>query len=129
MKTKDIIIIVLLLSVAGLCYLVGYRTGAQRETQKGDLRFLISVHNGLYQAAERGDLQKIQSDLGIVILGEVRTYENRFGADTAANGFARRFAEAQTIAQQVESRLVPVSSILTNLPHTSNATVTVEKDR
>jgi len=129
MKAKDIVIIALLLAVAGLCYFLGYRTGAQRETQKSELRFLISLHNGLYRAAQRGDFQKIQSTLGIVLLGETRSYEHQFGVETGTNGFARRFAEAQTIARQVESQLVPASSILTNFSHTPDAKVTVETEK
>jgi|ERR1035437_6778633 hypothetical protein len=126
---KNIAIIILSLALAVVCYFLGYRTGAQRETLRGDARFLISVHDALYHSAESGDLQKIQSTLGMVLLGEVRTYRHQFGDDSGTNGFAKRFADAKVIADRVESQLVPISSILTNLPHTPDAKVTVTKEK
>ena len=129
MKAKDIVIIALLLALAVVSYFLGCWTGAQRETSKGDARFLISVHQALYHSAESGDLQKIQSTLGMVLLGEVRTYQQHFGNETGTNGFAKRFTDAKSIADRVQSQLVPVSSILTNLPHTPDVKITVTKEK
>lgn len=129
MKAKDIVIVVLLLALAVVSYFLGRRTVAQRETSKGDARFLILVHQALYHSAESGDLQKIQSTLGVVLLGEVRTYQHQFGDETGTNSFAKRFADAKRIAARMESQLAPVSSILTNVSHTPDAKITVTKEK
>jgi len=129
MKAKDIIIIALLLTLAVVGYFLGFQRGSRLETLKGEARFRISVHQALYHSAESGDLQKIQSTLGMILLGEVRRYQHQFGDETSTNSFGKRFADAKLIADRVESQLVPVSVILTNFPHTPDAKITITKEK
>jgi hypothetical protein len=126
---KNITIIVLSLLLAASTYYLGYMTGARREVLRSDARFRIVVHDALYHSAERGDLQKIQSTLGMVLLGEVRAYEYEFGDETGTNSFAKHYVDAKAIADKEESQLVPISSILTNFPHTPDAKITVGGDK
>jgi hypothetical protein len=126
---KNITIIVLSLLLAASTYYLGYMAGARREVLRSDARFRIAVHDGLYHSAEQGDLRKIQSTLGMVLLGEVRAYQYEFGDETGTNSFAKRYTDAKAIADRVESTLVPISSILTNFPHTPDAKVTIEKEK
>jgi hypothetical protein len=126
---KNITIIVLALLLAASTYYLGYMTGTRREVLKSDARFRISVHDALYHSAESGDLQKIHSTLGMVLLGEVRTYQYEFGDETGTNYFAKRYEDAKAIADRVESTLVTISSILTNVPHTPDAKITFEKQK
>ena len=129
MKVKDIIIIALLLAVAVLCF----HAGTQRAVRKKDSAFRLITDKAMYEAAERGDLQKIKSSFGILVLSDVRDYERRFGAPTGTNRLARDFAQAQIIAQKVESQLVPISSIATNISIISNigsnVTITVKTEK
>jgi hypothetical protein len=126
---KNITIMVLALFLAASTYYLGYMTGARRAVLQSDARFRISVHDALYHSAEQGDLRKIHSTLGIVLLGEVRTYQYEFGDETGTNSFAKHYADAKAIADQVESTLVPLGSIITNFPHTVDAKVTIEKEK
>jgi hypothetical protein len=118
---------VLLLVVAALCYIVGYRTGTQRIDQQKDADFRLIVDKAMYEAAQRGDLQKVQSSYSILLLSDVRDYERRFGAPSGTNRLARDFAAAQVMAKQIESRLVPISSIAAKLG--SNVTFQAEPER
>ena len=109
MKTKDIII-ALLIALAVTTYFLGFRSGQVRDAQMREARVRLIMNVGLYEAAERGDIQKVQRDLGIFILGQTRTFEREFGEPSGTDSFAPRFARAQTIATQVESRLVRFDS-------------------
>ena len=133
MKAKDIIIILLLLAVAVLCYAVGYRTGAQRTDQRKEAEFRLIMDKAMYEALSRGDLRKVHSSFSMFLLGDVRDYERRFGAPSGTNRLARDFAVAQVIAREIESQLVPISSIATNpaivSKFGSNITITVEPER
>jgi len=126
---KDITIIVLALLWAASTYYLGYMTGARREVLRSDARFLLSVHDAMYHSAEQGDVRKLQDNLGMVLLGEVRAYQFEFGDETGTNSFARRYQDAKAIADRVQSTLVPLSSIITNLPHTPDAEVTIGKEK
>ncbi len=128
MKAKDIIIVVLLLALTVVSYFLGFQRGERLKSQKSDARFRIAIHRALYHSAERGDLQKIQSTLGMVLLGEVRSYEYLFGDETGTNSFARSYADAKLIADRVQSQLVPISSVLTNIPHMPGAKITITKE-
>ena len=110
MKAKDITIIVLLLALAVASYFQGYRNGQLRDIEMREARARLSMNLRLYDAAQRGDLPKLQRDLGMFILGQTRTFEERYGAPRSGDSFAERFAYAQTIATQVESRLVRFDS-------------------
>jgi hypothetical protein len=122
MKSKNIVIVALLLTI--IC--LGFWIKAERQTLKDELRFQIALNDALCHLAEKGDLQKIQPNLRMELLGAVRLYERQFGDETGTNSFARHFADAKTIADQEESQLVPISSILTNFPFTPDAKITLE---
>ncbi len=129
MKVKDFVIIGLLLVLAVVSYFLGYRTGAHREALRGDARFRVALLAATYHSAESGNFQKVKSNLGMALLIEVRSYQHQFGEETGTNNFAKRFAEAKSIADRVESQLVPISSILTNVPHSPDVKITVTKEK
>lgn len=129
MKAKDAVIVVALLALAAVSYVLGYRNGQLRDVEMREARARLGMSLHLYQVAEQGDLEKLRRDLGMVILGQTRTFERQFGDPAGTNAFVQRFQRAQAIAAQVESQLVPVSSILTNFPHTPDAKVTVGGER
>ena len=104
MRAKDIIIAVLLLVVAVLCFFVGYHTGAQRVERRNEAEFRLIVDKAMYEAAQRGDLQKLQSSFSIILLSDVRDYERRFGAPSGTNRFARDFVAAQSMALSIEKQ-------------------------
>ena len=120
MKNK-IVIIVLLLALA----VVSYNNFARRNFEMREARGRLGLNLQIYEEAQRGDLQAVQSHLGMLILGQTRTYQQQYGVPTGTDSFAQKFAVAQAIGTQVESNLVPMSSILTNLPHTSDAKITI----
>jgi hypothetical protein len=128
MKSKNTVIVALLLTI--IC--LGFWIRAERQTLKDELRFQIALNDALCRLTEKGDFQKIdlqniRPDLRMELLGAVRLYERQFGDETGTNSFARHFADAKAIANQEESQLVPISSILTNLPHTPDAKITLEQ--
>lgn len=125
MKAKDITIIALLLIIAVLCFWLGRRVGAQRERERQEAEFRITLGLSNYQIAKEGDLERLKSRMDILLLGSVRDYERRFGEPSGTNRFARDFAAARGLAQTIESQLVPVSSIATNL----GSSVTIESER
>jgi hypothetical protein len=125
-KAKDIVIIVLLLALAVLSYVLGYRSGLLRDAQIRQARGRLNWNLTLYEKAERGDLRALTNHLGMIILGQTREFEKEFGVPTGTNYFVERFSKPQGIAARVESTLVPIGSILTNFPHTPDAKVTVE---
>ena len=115
---KPSVIVVSALAAAAASGALGYWLGAhqEREVLGNHLRLNIAVNDALYHSAERGDSRQIQRVLGNVLLGDVRNYEDRFGAPAGTNGFARQFADAQIIANRVEKLPGPKSSPLTNSP-------------
>lgn len=124
MKVKDTIIVVLLLIIALLCFVTGYHMGAQRKDEQQEARFRLIVDKAIYEAAQRNNLQKVQSSSSILLLGDVRNYERRFGAPGGTNRFDRDFASAEILAQHIESQLVPISSITNSLP--TNMTLKID---
>ena len=110
MKAKDVIIIVLLLATVWF----GYCIESQRASQQKEARFRLMTDKAMYEAAQHGDLQKVQSTFSIFLLSDVRNYEQRFGAPSGTNHFAHDFFEAQIMASNIENQLVPISSIATN---------------
>ena len=128
---KNIAIIVLLLALvltvfalASACYSLGYRNGVLRDFEAREARGRLGINLTIYKEAEHGDIQAVQLHLGMVILGQTRIYEQQYGVPTGTNSFAQKFAAAQAIASQVESNLVPVSSIFG-----SNVTITAEPQK
>lgn len=124
MKAKDIIIIALLLSLAVVSYFLGLQRGERLELSKGDARFRISLYQALYHEAESGDLRHIQSTVGMVLRGEVRSYQHQFGDNSGMSSFAKLFADAKLIADHVDSQLVPISSVMPD----AKMTFTKDKD-
>jgi hypothetical protein len=120
MKTRDIAILILLFLAAGFCFW----SAAQRSKSREDAKFRILSEEEMYEATETAylegvrstniDLQKIHSTLSIMLLGDVRNYERRFGVPSGTNFWAKKFTSAQVVANQIEATLVPISSILTN---------------
>lgn len=129
MKAKDIIITIVLLvlvfTLASVCYSLGYRNGALRDFEMHRARGRLAADLLIYEEAQRGDLQAVRDHLGIVILGQTRTYEQAYGVPKGTDSFAQKFLAAQAIASRTESNLVPITAILTNFPHTPDAKVTV----
>ena len=128
MKTKDVIIIALLLAIAVLAYTVGFRDGQRKNDELRSARARLGLNLNLYRTAQSGDLAKVVSDLGVVILAQTRTFEREFDDPTSSNAFGSGFTNAQAIAAQVERRMVPMSSLLTNFPHSPDAKVTVGRE-
>ena len=126
---KNIVIIVLSLALAVVSYLLGWRNVSLRDFEAREARGRLGLDLVIYQELERGEFQRAKEHLGMVILGQTRIYELQYGLPTGTNSFAQKFATAQAIASQVERNLVPVSSILTNFPHTPDAKVTVGGDK
>lgn len=125
MKAKDLIIIFSLVVIAVLCFWLGSMVGAQRERERQEAQFRITVDLSSYQIAAEGNVERLKGRMGILLLGSVRDYERRFGEPSGTNRFARDFATAQGLAQTIESQLVPVSSIATSVG--SNVTIRVER--
>ena len=126
---KNIVVIVLSLVLAVACYLLGWSNVSIRDLQAREARGRLGLDLAIYQQLERGEFQRAKANLGLVILGQTRVYEQQYGVPTGTNWFAEKFAQAQTIASRVETNLVPVSSILTNLPHTPDAKITFDKQK
>jgi hypothetical protein len=124
---KNITIIAFVMLLASATYYLGYLTGARREVRRGDAQFRVSVYDALYHSAKDGDLKKIQSTVNILLLGAVRDYQHEFGDVTGTNNFARRYADAKVIADQVESTLVPLNSITNFLPSGVKLQIEVRK--
>lgn len=110
MKAKNITIPVLLLALAIGSYVLGYRNGQRPDFERREARGRLGINLRLYDAAQSGDLPKVQRDLGMVILGQTRTFEERYGAPEIGDPFAERLEYAQLLARQVESRLVRFDS-------------------
>ena len=124
---RNIVIIVLALTLAVASYMLGWSNVSLRDHEARDAQGRLALSLGIYQLMERGDFQRAKEDMGMVVLGQTRYYEYEFGVPTGTNFWVQKFATAQAIASQVESNLVPVSSILTNFPHTPDAKITIGK--
>ena len=114
MNSKNIIITLLAVAVAVLCFFFGYRTGEVRDLQKQESEFRISVELSFYKALQRGEVQKVQNQIGIILLSETRYYEHTFGFPTGTNFFTKHFAAARELSLQIERTMVPLSSLGTN---------------
>jgi len=120
MKAKDISIVVCFLAIVVLCCFLGYRLRQQREFWRQEARFRISLNDGLYHAADRGDFQKVRSGLDAMLLEDVLVYQQQFGEDVGTNAFTRHFEDSKVIVKHIESQLVPISSIFnTNVTNTT----------
>jgi hypothetical protein len=114
-RTKFITIILAAAVAGAIGYAVGHRTGAESSVKREREGQLVLALR-LYQTAQATNWAKVQSTLGIQVLGITRDYERRFGLPAGTNSFARHFTEAKSVADAVERTLVPVGSAFTNLP-------------
>jgi len=126
---RNIVIIVLALALAVASYMLGWSNVSLRDHEAREAQGRVALSLAIYQEMERGDFERAKGHMGMVVLGETRHYEYEFGVPTGTNFFVQKFATAQAIASQIESTLVPLSSILTNVPHTPDAKITIEKQK
>jgi hypothetical protein len=126
---RNIDIIILSLALAVVSYLLGWSNISLQNLEARDARGRLGINLVIYQEMERGEFQRAKEHLGMMILGQTRIYEQQYGVPKGTNSFTQKFGTAQAIASQVESNLVPMSSILTNFPHTPDAKVTLEKQK
>src|ERR1700679_577406 len=113
---RNMVIIVLALALAVASYMLGWSNVSLRDHEAREAQGRLALSLGIYQEMERGDFQRAKGDMGIVVLGQTRYYEYEFGVPTGTNFFVQKFATAQAIASQIESTLVPISSITNQLP-------------
>lgn len=102
---RCLLIVVVALVAATIGFIGGYRTGPERERQRSDLKFRVSVWLRLYHSLEAGDTNRALADVRFVLWGDMAAYERAFGAPAGSDTFARRFAEAKAITAQVEPGL------------------------
>ena len=126
---KNIVTIVLSLALAVVSYLLGWSNVSIRDLEAREARGRLGISLAIYQEMERGEIERAKETVGLVVLAETRMYEHQYGAPTGTNSFAQKFAAAQVIASQVEGKLVPISSIVTNLPHMKDVKVTTEEEK
>ena len=93
-----------------------------RDSQMKEAKARLRIDVSLYLTLQGGDVKKAQGNLGVIILGQTRHFERTYGAPTGTNSFAKQFATAQAIAAQVETNMVPISSIF------PDAKVTVKEE-
>ena len=124
---KTIVIIVIALVVCVAAYFVGYRAGTKKSLLEQDRRGLLVLTLGMYDAAEATNWTKVRSFIDTELLGFTRDYERHFGVPSGPDSFASRFARAKTAADQIEKRMVPLSSITNSLP--PNVTIRVGEEK
>jgi hypothetical protein len=124
---RNIVIIVLALAVAVASYMLGWSNVSLRDHEAREAQGRLALSLGIYQEMERGDFQRAKGDMGVVVLGQTRYYEYEFGVPTGTNFFVQKFATAQAIASQIESTLVPISSITNQLPANMKLQIEGEK--
>ncbi len=129
MNGKLLIGVLAVLTALGITHELGRRTGMQTAIAQSEAQFRISIFHGLYLSAQKGDITNLQNNLGIFLLGEVRAYEYRFGELNGTNRFVERFREAKQIAYQVERQLIPLSSVLTNVPHSPDVKIELQREK
>jgi hypothetical protein len=126
---KCILIFVSIVLAAAVGYVVGFNTGPERERQRSEMKFRVSVGLRLYHALEAGDTNKALGDVRFVLWGDTVGYERAFGVPAGSDRFATRFAEAKTITAQVGPSLVTNAQTLAHdlkaLLATNN--ITIEK--
>ena len=79
----------------------------------------------MYKTGQYTNWAKVEDQLGLQVLALTRYYEQTYGVPTGTNSFATHFAEAEVVANQIEKQMVPLSSILTNVPHTPDVKITI----
>ncbi|MEW6305950.1 MAG: hypothetical protein AB1705_20940 [Verrucomicrobiota bacterium] len=95
-------------------YFMGYRNGANdtyRATVSGSVFYTAAMHASL----EAGNIEKMKSTLEVAMLTYTRKYQQLFPAEAAASRSALyKYASKQ--CDEIESRLVPLSSITNDFP-------------
>jgi hypothetical protein len=124
---KNVVVIVLSLVLAVASYMLGWNNVSLREHEAREAQGRLGLNLSIYRDLERGDFQRAKEHMGMVILGQTRLYEHEFGVPTGTNVFAQKFATAQLIASQIESTLVPISSITNHLPANMKLQIEGEK--
>ena len=124
---KNIAVIVLSLALAVVSYMLGWSNVSLLDHEAREARGRLGLNLTIYREMEHGDFQEAKEHLGMVILGQTRLYEHEFGVPTGTNVFVQKFATAQIIASNIESILVPISSITNHPP--SNMTLQIEGDK
>jgi hypothetical protein len=110
-----------------ICYFLGYHSGVRHVPLKNQLEGDLLIALRTYQASQATNWTKVQSTLATQVLALTRHYEQVYGAPTGTNAFARHFPEAKAMADQIERQMVPLGSVLTNVPHAAGAKVTVRQ--
>lgn len=107
-----------------LGYIAGSRSSPDWDRERSEAQARVMLDLSIYQLLQQGNVSRAQGQVSMRLLGETRDYQHLFGVPSGTDVFALRFAQANSLANQIESTLVPVSSIGTNLG--SNVTVKFE---
>jgi len=76
----------------------------------------------LYELAERGDTNQLQSKLRFLTFSSVDTYDRVLATQPVTNAaFARRLNKARAIATQVQTQLVSLDMIMKRANERTNA--------
>ena len=105
MQTRDIFIVCPLLTVAALCYFVGFHRG-ERHQKKTDTEFNIRRTLHVLQDAESGNTTNIIKGCRVFLLGHTRAYDSLVSERAVSDAFRGKLAEARRIANEVETNLV-----------------------
>ena len=100
MKNKFILLLTASTTACG-CFLFGYHVGASHAVQK-ERRAQLVDSLSFYQMAGPTTGTELKTRLGLEVLTLTREYESRFGCPTGTNSFAKHFADAKVVADQVE---------------------------
>jgi hypothetical protein len=120
---KNVIIIVVAVTLAAVSCIFGYAVGHRSAVRDQD-RFDMSVNLGLYRLLEKGDTNAVVSKLRFLVYMDSDYYDSHFGSETVTASFAKTLVDARAIAAEERRHVVPISSILTNIPHTPDAKIT-----
>jgi hypothetical protein len=111
MRVAFILLFAVMLVACIICYLAGYRTGAEASPLRAEREGQIVYALGAHEALEATNMAKVRSFIDIELLSCTRDYEQRFGVPSRTNDFANRFADAKVIADKIENQMVPVSAV------------------
>ena len=111
MRLKNILVVVLLVVLTVLSWYLWIRNAELRDQQVKHAEFDLNLNVSLYLTLKAGGVDKVQRSPGSTILGQTRDFERAYGVPAGTNSSAKQFARAQAIAAQVETNLVPITSI------------------
>ena len=127
MRIRHSLVILSAVVACAFSYSFGYHSGTRRLPLKNQLEGDLMIALRTYQAAQATNWTKVQSTLATQVLALTRHYELVYGVPTGTNTFARHFPEAKAMADQIEKQMVPLGSVLTNVPDAADAKVTVHQ--